>query len=173
MFKDRPVILICTSADVIHIGVRTDFIVKPISTIFFFSAFGFCDYGDPEASLRAIRLLHSKELGDKALVVSERTEDFQKSIVYFRIKNMTKFFVCQRNMISPQNWCDLILYTYWCNGSRHYCFCCRFAPSCFSVSSYCFSLILSSLLLWRLRLMLKLRLTLMNTKLRRKKIIKR
>ena len=82
MSKDASIILICTSAGVIHIGVSTDFIVKPISTIIFFSAFGFCDYGDPEASLRAIRLLHSKELGDKALVVSERTEDFQKSIVY-------------------------------------------------------------------------------------------
>ena len=35
------------------------------------SAFGFCDYGDPEASLRAIRLLHTKVLGDKALVVSK------------------------------------------------------------------------------------------------------
>ena len=34
-------------------------------------AFGFCDYGDPEASLRAIRLLHTKALGDKALVVSK------------------------------------------------------------------------------------------------------
>jgi len=34
-------------------------------------AFGFCDYGDPEASLRAIRLLHTKVLGDKALVVSK------------------------------------------------------------------------------------------------------
>lgn len=32
-------------------------------------AFGFCDYGDAEASLRAIRLLHGKNLGDKALVV--------------------------------------------------------------------------------------------------------
>ena len=36
----------------------------------FLTAFGFCDYGDPEAGLRAIRLLHGKELGDKALVVS-------------------------------------------------------------------------------------------------------
>ena len=103
MSKDASIILICTSASVVHIGVSTDFIVKPISTIFFFSAFGFCDYGDPEASLRAIRLLHSKELGDKALVVSERTEDFQKSIVYFRIKNITKFFVYQGNMIFLQN----------------------------------------------------------------------
>ena len=33
-------------------------------------AFGFCEYSDPEASLRAIRLLHDLELGDKKLVVS-------------------------------------------------------------------------------------------------------
>ena len=33
-------------------------------------AFGFCDYSDPEASLRAIRLLHELELGEKKLVVS-------------------------------------------------------------------------------------------------------
>lgn len=74
---DTPVILLCTSVGLIHERVNSDFIVKSIST-FFFSAFGFCDYGDPEASLRAIRLLHNKELGDKALVVSERTGDFQK-----------------------------------------------------------------------------------------------
>ena len=86
MSKDTPVILICTSAGVIHEGVSTDFVLKSISAIFFFSAFGFCDYGDPEASLRAIRLLHSKELGDKALVVSERSEDFQEITVYLRIK---------------------------------------------------------------------------------------
>lgn len=91
MSKDASIILIRTSAGVIHIGVSTDFIVKPISTIFFFSAFGFCDYGDPEASLRAIRLLHSKELGDKALVVSERTEDFQKSIVYLESRIWLNF----------------------------------------------------------------------------------
>ena len=31
--------------------------------------FGFCEYGDPEASLRAIRLLHDLEIGVKKLVV--------------------------------------------------------------------------------------------------------
>ena len=38
-------------------------------------AFGFCEYGDPDASLRAIRLLHELELGDKKLVVSMRGEN--------------------------------------------------------------------------------------------------
>ena len=38
---------------------------------FLISAFGFCDYGDPESGLRSIRLLHNKVLGDKALVVSK------------------------------------------------------------------------------------------------------
>ncbi|GIY06696.1 hypothetical protein CDAR_578031 [Caerostris darwini] len=32
-------------------------------------AFGFCEYGDPESALRAMRLLHDYELGDKKLVV--------------------------------------------------------------------------------------------------------
>lgn len=32
-------------------------------------AFGFCEYGDPESGLRAIRLLHDWEVGDKKLVV--------------------------------------------------------------------------------------------------------
>lgn len=32
-------------------------------------AFGFCEYGDPDASLRAIRLLHELEIGDRKLVV--------------------------------------------------------------------------------------------------------
>ena len=35
------------------------------------AAFGFCDYADPEAGLRAIRLLHDLHLGDKSLVVSK------------------------------------------------------------------------------------------------------
>ena len=49
----------------------TNSILHEINIGHFSSAFGFCDYGDPEASLRAIRLLHGKELGDKALVVSK------------------------------------------------------------------------------------------------------
>ncbi|XP_067119805.1 RNA-binding protein 25 isoform X2 [Centruroides vittatus] len=32
-------------------------------------AFGFCEYGDPESGLRAIRLLHDWQIGDKKLVV--------------------------------------------------------------------------------------------------------
>lgn len=32
-------------------------------------AFGFCEYGDPESALRAIRILHEWSLGDKKLVV--------------------------------------------------------------------------------------------------------
>ncbi|XP_023231414.1 RNA-binding protein 25-like [Centruroides sculpturatus] len=33
------------------------------------SSFGFCEYGDPESGLRAIRLLHDWQIGDKKLVV--------------------------------------------------------------------------------------------------------
>ena len=33
-------------------------------------AFGFCEYGDPESTLRALRLLHDFKLGEKSLVVS-------------------------------------------------------------------------------------------------------
>lgn len=32
--------------------------------------FGFCEYADPESTLRALRLLHDLKLGEKALVVS-------------------------------------------------------------------------------------------------------
>lgn len=35
----------------------------------FLLAFGFCEYSDPEATLRALRLLHNFKLGDKTLVV--------------------------------------------------------------------------------------------------------
>lgn len=31
--------------------------------------FGFCEYGDPESAMRAIRILHEWEIGDKKLVV--------------------------------------------------------------------------------------------------------
>lgn len=36
---------------------------------FFFSAFGFCEFGNPDAALRAIRLLHELEIGPRKLVV--------------------------------------------------------------------------------------------------------
>ena len=33
-------------------------------------AFGFCEYGEPDSTLRALRLLHDFKLGEKNLVVS-------------------------------------------------------------------------------------------------------
>lgn len=33
-------------------------------------AFGFCEYANPESTLRALRLLHSLKLGSKSLTVS-------------------------------------------------------------------------------------------------------
>ena len=33
------------------------------------TGFGFCEYGDPESTLRALRILHDFKLGDKNLVV--------------------------------------------------------------------------------------------------------
>lgn len=32
-------------------------------------AFGFCEFGNPDAALRAIRLLHEMEIGNRKLVV--------------------------------------------------------------------------------------------------------
>lgn len=34
-----------------------------------FTAFGFCEFGNPDAALRAIRLLHDYEIAEKKLVV--------------------------------------------------------------------------------------------------------
>ena len=34
------------------------------------TAFGFCEYKDPESALRAIHILHEYTLGDKKLLVS-------------------------------------------------------------------------------------------------------
>lgn len=34
-----------------------------------FSAFGFCEYKEPESTLRALRLLHDLQIGDKKLLV--------------------------------------------------------------------------------------------------------
>lgn len=47
--------------------------------------FGFCEYGDPESAIRAIRLLHDFEISDKKLVVKadakakEKLDDYMKS----------------------------------------------------------------------------------------------
>lgn len=51
---------------------KTFFVILIKSLIFnphSISAFGFCEYGDPESALRAMRLLHDYELGEKKLVV--------------------------------------------------------------------------------------------------------
>ena len=37
--------------------------------IFYAAAFGFCEYAEPDSTLRALRLLHDRKLGDKPLVV--------------------------------------------------------------------------------------------------------
>lgn len=34
-----------------------------------FLAFGFCEFGNPDAALRAIRMLHEMEIGNRKLVV--------------------------------------------------------------------------------------------------------
>lgn len=35
----------------------------------YFTAFGFCEYKEPESTLRALRLLHDLQIGDKNLLV--------------------------------------------------------------------------------------------------------
>lgn len=40
-----------------------------ISLFFHISAFGFCEFANPDAALRAIRLLHDYEIASKKLVV--------------------------------------------------------------------------------------------------------
>lgn len=39
------------------------------------SAFGFCEYEDPEATLRCMRLLNEWEIAEKKLVVSVKVYD--------------------------------------------------------------------------------------------------
>ena len=54
-------------------------------------AFGFCEYSDPDAGLRAIRLLHDWEIGDKALVVKvdSKTKGVLDDYRNQRIKDLT------------------------------------------------------------------------------------
>lgn len=47
-------------------------IIKKINyhcCFFFYIAFGFCEYKEPESTLRALRLLHDLQIGDKNLLV--------------------------------------------------------------------------------------------------------
>jgi len=50
-------------------------------------AFGFCDYADPESALRAIRILHDFEMGDKKLVVKADAKAQEKLNEYVKGKN--------------------------------------------------------------------------------------
>jgi len=54
-------------------------------------AFGFCEYGNPDAALRAIRILHDWEVGDKKLVVKvdAKTKDVLDDYRKQRIRAIT------------------------------------------------------------------------------------
>merc|ERR1719323_1241590 len=54
-------------------------------------AFGFCEYGNPDAALRAIRILHDWEIGDKKLVVKvdAKTKGVLDEYRNSRIKELT------------------------------------------------------------------------------------
>lgn len=54
-------------------------------------AFGFCEYANPDAALRAIRVLHDWDIGDKALVVKvdPKTKDVLDDYKKQKIKKMT------------------------------------------------------------------------------------
>lgn len=49
-------------------------------------AFGFCDYGDPESAMRAIRILHDFEIADKKLVVKADAKAKEKLDEYVKQK---------------------------------------------------------------------------------------
>lgn len=54
-------------------------------------AFGFCEYGDPESALRAIRILHEWELGDKKLVVKVDAKTKEQLDEYKANKKRNRF----------------------------------------------------------------------------------
>ena len=65
------------------------FILKYLS-LYLFSGFGFCEYGDPESTLRALRILHDFKLGEKNLVVkvdSKTRTDLLKYVLKKKHKN--------------------------------------------------------------------------------------
>lgn len=51
--------------------------------------FGFCEYGDPESAMRAIRILHDWEIGDKKLVVKVDAKTKEKLDEYKASKRTT------------------------------------------------------------------------------------
>lgn len=60
--------------------------------IMFFSAFGFCEFGNPDAGLRAIRLLHDYDVGGKKLVV--KVDAKTKTILdEYKSKQFSYFFI--------------------------------------------------------------------------------
>lgn len=64
-----------------------------LSNLHHISGFGFCEYANPDAGLRAIRLLHEKEIGEKKLVV---TVDAKAKTILDEYKR--KYFPpCQNN----------------------------------------------------------------------------
>jgi len=73
-------------------------------------AFGFCEYANPDAALRAIRLLHDWEVADKKLVVKvdaktkDVLEDFKKRkgkryLVKKKKNRLIKIMLKNQNML--------------------------------------------------------------------------
>ena len=50
--------------------METNYVIFLIISIIFNEGFGFCEYSDPEAALRAMRLLSGFHVADKKLLVS-------------------------------------------------------------------------------------------------------
>ena len=57
---------ICTK---IYILVGMNFYTYSHFTLSFLQAFGFCEFSNPDAGLRAVRILNGYEIADKELVV--------------------------------------------------------------------------------------------------------
>ena len=72
----------------------SDFLWLLISLLKNLSAFGFCEYSTPESALRAIRLLHDMEVGEKKLVVKV---DAKTKIILDNYKGITIYQMCVFN----------------------------------------------------------------------------
>lgn len=66
-------------------------------------AFGFCEYCDAEAAMRAIRLLHDFEIADKKLIVRVDAKTQEKLDEYLKSKNSNSSKESKNDTDSSQN----------------------------------------------------------------------
>lgn len=91
--------------------------------LLYLEAFGFCEYKEPESTLRALRLLHELLLGDKKLLVKVDAKT-KAQLDEWKAKNRSSNGVCcsfnTDCVFCHLNWSRWLLSSLWLNKVKYF-----------------------------------------------------